>query len=77
MSRDYAPESVDPRDAGPEPVSRGRQTGRSASLEQGPGSDAQDDARLTPEPPPKTETERPSSRARRTNFAAECPRPNF
>ena len=60
MSRDYAPESVDPRDAGPEPVSRGRQTGRSdSSLEQGPGSDAQDDARLTPEPPPQKETERP------------------
>ena len=60
MSRDYAPESVDPRDAGPEPVSGARQTGRSdSSLEQGPGSDAQDDARLAPERGPKAETERP------------------
>ena len=60
MSRDYAPESVDPRDAGPEPVSGARQTGRSdSSLEQGPGSDAQDDARLAPERGPKAETEHP------------------
>ena len=60
MSRDYAPESVDPRDAGPEPVSGARQTGRSDfSLEQGPGSDAQDDARLTLERAPKAEIERP------------------
>jgi hypothetical protein len=60
VSRDYAPESVDPRDAVPEPVSGARQTGRSgSSLEQGPGSDAQDAARLTPERPPKTEMERP------------------
>ena len=60
MSRDYAPESVDPRDAGPEPVSGARQTGRcDSSLEQGPGSDAQDDARLTRERAPKAEMERP------------------
>jgi hypothetical protein len=60
VSRDYAPESVDPRDAGPEPVSGARQTGRSdSSLEQGPGSDAQDDARLTLERAPKAEMERP------------------
>ena len=60
MSRDYAPESVDPRDPGPEPVSDASQTGRSdSSLEQGPGSDAQDDARLAPERGPKAETERP------------------
>ena len=60
MSRDYAPESADPRDAGPEPVSGPRQTGRSdSSLEQGPGSDAQDDARLAPERGPKADTERP------------------
>ena len=60
MSRDYAPESVDPRDAGPEPVSGVRQTGRSdSSLEQGPGSDAQDDARQAPERGPKADTERP------------------
>jgi hypothetical protein len=59
VSRDYAPESVDPRDAGPELVSNARQTGRSASsLEQGPGSDAQDDARLAPERGPKAETDR-------------------
>ena len=59
MSRDYAPESVDPRDAGPEPVSGARQTDRSdSSRGQGPGSDAQDDARVTPERAPKTETER-------------------
>ena len=60
MSRDYAPESADPRDAGPEPVSGARQTGRSgSSLEQEPGSDAQDDARLAPERRPKAEAERP------------------
>jgi hypothetical protein len=60
VSRDYAPEPVDPRDAGPEHVSGARQTGRSdSSLEQAPGSDAQDDARLAPERGPKTETERP------------------
>jgi hypothetical protein len=60
VSRDYAPESVDPRDAGTEPVSGARQTGRSdSSLEQGPGSDAQDDARLAPERGPKAEAERP------------------
>ena len=60
MSRDYAPESVDPRDAGPEPISDARQSGRSdSSLEKGPGSDAQDDARLAPERGPKAETERP------------------
>jgi len=60
VSRDYAPESVDPRDAGPEPISDARQSGRSdSSLEKGPGSDAQDDARLAPERGPKAETERP------------------
>ena len=60
MSRDHAPESVDPRDAGPAPVSGARQTGRSdPSLEQGPGSDAQDNARLAPERGPKAETDRP------------------
>jgi hypothetical protein len=60
VSRDYAPESVDPRDTGREPVSGARQTGRSdSSLQQGPGSDAQDDARLAPERGPKAETERP------------------
>jgi hypothetical protein len=60
VSRDYTPESVDPRDAVPEPVSGAYQTGRSdSSRDQGPGSDAQDDARLTPERAPKTETERP------------------
>jgi hypothetical protein len=59
VSRDYAPESVDPRDAGPGPVSGARQTDRSdSSRGQGPGSDAQDDARVTPEREPKTETER-------------------
>ena len=60
MSRDYAPESIDTRDARPEPVSGARQTGRSdSSLEQGPGSDAQDVARLAPERGSKAETERP------------------
>jgi hypothetical protein len=60
MSRDYAPESVDPRDAGPEPVPGARHTGRSdCSLELGPGGDAQDDARLAPERGPKVETDRP------------------
>ena len=60
MSRDYVPsESLDPRDAAPEPDSGNRQTDRSdSSRGQGPGSDAQDDARLTPERAPKTETER-------------------
>ena len=59
MSRDYAPESIDPRDAGPEPVSGNRQTGRcDSSRGQGPGSDAQDDARLTPERVPRIESER-------------------
>ena len=60
MSRDYVPsESLDPRDAVPEPVSRNRQTGRSdSSRGRGPGSDAQDDARLTPERAPKAEMER-------------------
>jgi hypothetical protein len=61
VSRDYVPsESLDPRDAAPEPVSGNRQTGPSdSSLEQGPGSDAQDDARLTLERAPKAEMERP------------------
>ncbi len=60
MSRDYAPESADPRDAGPEPVSGARQTGRSESSRgQGPGSDPQGDARLTPERASQAETERP------------------
>ena len=59
MSRDYAPESVDPRDAVSESVSGARQTGRSdSSREQGPGSDAQDDARTTPGRAPKAATER-------------------
>jgi hypothetical protein len=61
VSRDYLPsESLDPRDAAPERVSDARQTGRSdSSRGQGPGSDAQDDARLTLERAPKAETERP------------------
>jgi len=60
VSRDYAPEPVDPRDAAPEPVSGARQMDRSdSSLEQGPGSDAQDDARRAPERGTKAETERP------------------
>ena len=59
MSRDYAPESVAPRDAVPEPRSGTRQTDHSdSSRGQGPGSDSQDDARLVPERAPKTETER-------------------
>ena len=60
MSRDHAPEAVDARDAGLEPVSGARQTDRSdSSLERGPGSDAQDDTRLAPERGPKAEAERP------------------
>ena len=59
MSRDYLPsESLDPRDAASERVSGARQTGRSdSSRGQGPGSDAQDDARLTLERAPKAEME--------------------
>src|ERR1700675_3862487 len=69
VSRDYAPESVDPRDAGPEPVSGARQTGRSdSSLEQGPDSDAQDDARLAPERRPKAEAERPVEQRKAYEF---------
>ena len=60
MSRDYAPESVDPRDAGPEPVSGARQTGRSdSSREHGPGDDPQQDARLRAERAPREEAIRP------------------
>jgi len=61
VSRDYVPsESLDPRDATPEPVSGNRQTGHSESSRgQGPGSDAQDDARVTPEHASRMETERP------------------
>jgi hypothetical protein len=60
VSRDYAPESVDPRDAGPEPVSGARHTDRSASSRgQGPGSDPQDDSRLAPGRGSKAEMERP------------------
>ena len=60
MSRDYLPsESLDPRDAARETVSGNRQTGRSGSSRgQGPGSDAQDDSRLTPERVPRIESER-------------------
>jgi hypothetical protein len=60
VSRDYVPsESLDPRDAVPEPVSGTRQTDRfDSSRGQGPGSDAQDDARLTLERAPKAEMER-------------------
>ena len=60
MSRDYVPrEPLDPRDSAPEPVSSNRQTNRSdSSRGQGPGSDAQDDARLTPERVPRIESER-------------------
>jgi hypothetical protein len=60
MSRDYVPsESLDPRDSAPEPVSSNRQAGCSdSSRGQGPGSDAQDDARLTLERAPKAAIER-------------------
>ena len=60
MSREYVPsESLDPRNAVPERSSSNRQTGRSdSSRGQGPGSDAQDDARLTPERVPRIESER-------------------
>lgn len=59
MSRDYVPESFDPRDAVSEPGSGTRQTDRpDSSRGQGPGSDSQDDARLTPERAPNTETAR-------------------
>jgi hypothetical protein len=69
VSREYVPESIDPRDAVPESVSGPRQTGRSdSSREQGPGSDAQDDARITPERAPKTETERHVERRKAYEF---------
>ena len=60
MSRDYVPrEPLDPRDSAPEPVSGNRRMGRSdSSRGQGPGSDAQNDSRLTPEPVPRIESER-------------------
>ena len=60
MSRDYRPsESLDPRDVARETVPGNRQTGRSdSSRGQGPGNDAQDDSRLTPEPVPRIESER-------------------
>jgi hypothetical protein len=60
VSRDHVPsESLDPRDATREPLSGGHQADRSdASRGQGPGSDAQDDARVTPERAPRMETER-------------------
>jgi hypothetical protein len=61
VSRDQLPsEFLDPRDAAREPVSGNRQAGRSdSSRGQGPGSDAQDDARLTLERAPKADTDRP------------------
>ena len=60
MSRDYLPsESIGRRDAAPERTSSNRQTDRSdGSRGQGPGSHAQDDARLTPEHAPRIESER-------------------
>ena len=60
MSRDYLPsESIGPRDAAPEWTSSDHHTGRSdGSRGQGPGSDAQDDARLTHERAPRIESER-------------------
>jgi hypothetical protein len=60
MSRDYVPsESFDPRNAASERTSSSRQPGRSSgSRGQGPGSDPQDDARLTPERVPRFESER-------------------
>jgi len=61
VSRDYVPsESIGPRDTAPERTSSNHQTDRSGgSRGQGPGTDAQDDARLAPERGPKAETERP------------------
>jgi hypothetical protein len=61
VSRDHLPsEFLDPRDAAREPVSGNRQAGRSdSSRGQGPGSDAQDNARLTLERAPKADTDRP------------------
>ncbi len=60
MSRDHVPsEFLDPRDAAREPVSGNRQAGCSdSSRGQGPGSNAQDDARVTPERAPRIESER-------------------
>src|SRR5579883_239342 len=60
MSRHFVhSEPLDPRDCAPEPVSSNRQTDRSdSSRAQGPGSDAQDDARLTPERVPRLESDR-------------------
>lgn len=60
MSREYVPsESLDPRNAAPERTSNDRQTERSGdSRGQGPGSDAQADARLTPERVPRIESGR-------------------
>jgi len=60
VSREYVPsEALDPRNALPERASSNRQTDRSdGSRGQGPGSDAQDDARLTPERVPRLESER-------------------
>ena len=60
MSRDYLPsESIGPRDAAPERTSSNPQTDRSGgSRGQGPGSDGQDDARVTPERAPTIESER-------------------
>jgi hypothetical protein len=61
MSRNYvARESLAPRESAPEPVSSTRQTDRSdPSRGRGPGSDAKDDARVTPERASRKETERP------------------
>lgn len=59
MSRDYLPQSLDPRDVARETVSGNRQTGLSdSSRGQRPGNDVQDDSRLTPEPVPRIESER-------------------
>src|ERR1700730_5941627 len=60
MSRDYVPsESIGPRDVAPERTSSNRQTDRSGgSRGQGPGTDAQDDARLAPERVPRMESDR-------------------
>jgi hypothetical protein len=61
VSRDYVPrETLDPRESAPEPVSGNRQTDRSdSSRGQGPRSDTQDHARVTPGRASRMETERP------------------
>jgi hypothetical protein len=60
VSRDYVPgESLDLRDAASGRTSSSRQPDRSVgSRRQGPGSDTQDDARLTPERVPRMQSER-------------------